>query len=379
MIELKRVTKRFGRIAAIDDLSFTIRAGQVTGFLGPNGAGKMTTMRIILGLDAPTSGTALVGGRRYRQITRPLHQVGALLDATAVHGARTARDHLRSLAVSNGIGRARVTEVLELTGLDAVAGKQVKGFSLGMKQRLGIAAALLGDPPVLIFDEPVNGLDADGVRWVRLLMRQLAGGGHTVFISSHLMSEMAQTADHLIIIGRGRLLADTPMDQFIESSVRADVLARSPRAGELTELLRAGGATAEVTGDGGLSVTGLDAPAIADLARRHPPRRRAGDRPPGRVRRRRRPPSYTGGVPYFADRSCVVHPAPRAGRYVSCRSASGSTVKTLVQVRAPIASACSSTIGVCAVAGVPNSADRSWVAHGSPMAGRYVSCRSSLP
>jgi ABC-2 type transport system ATP-binding protein len=269
VIELERLTKRFGPVTAVDDLSFTVRPGHVTGFLGPNGAGKTTTMRIILGLDAPTSGTALVGGRRYRQIVRPLRQVGSLLDATAVHGGRSARDHLMSLALSNGIGRGRVAQVLELTGLESVAGKRVRGFSLGMKQRLGIAAALLGDPQVLMFDEPVNGLDADGVRWIRLLMRRLAADGHTVFLSSHLMSEMAQTADHLVVIGRGRLLADTPMEALTTSSAGASVLVRSPRAGELAGLLSARGAAVTVTEDGGLAVTGLDAPAIADLAAAH--------------------------------------------------------------------------------------------------------------
>jgi ABC-2 type transport system ATP-binding protein len=269
VIELQRLTKRFGPVTAVDDLSFTVRPGHVTGFLGPNGAGKTTTMRIILGLDAPTSGTALVGGRRYRQIVRPLRQVGSLLDATAVHGGRSPRDHLMSLAVSNGIGRSKVAHVLELTGLDSVAGKRIRGFSLGMKQRLGIAAALLGDPQVLMFDEPVNGLDADGVRWIRLLLRQLAADGHTVFLSSHLMSEMAQTADHLIVIGRGRLLADTPMDDLTTASARASVLVRSPRAGELAALLSSRGAAVTLTDDGALAVTGLDAPAIADLAAAH--------------------------------------------------------------------------------------------------------------
>jgi ABC-2 type transport system ATP-binding protein len=269
VIQLDRVTKRYGPVTALDDLSFTVRPGQVTGFLGPNGAGKTTTMRIILGLDAPTSGVALVGGRRYRRIVRPLRQVGSLLDATAVHGGRSARDHLLSIAASNGISYGRVAEVLALTGLDSVARRRVKGFSLGMKQRLGIAAALLGDPPVLMFDEPVNGLDADGVRWIRLLLRQLAADGHTVLVSSHLMSEMAQTADHLIVIGRGRLLADTPTDRLTTSSARGDVLVRSPQAGELTGLLSARGAVVAVTADGGLAVTGLDAPAIADLAAAH--------------------------------------------------------------------------------------------------------------
>jgi ABC-2 type transport system ATP-binding protein len=290
MIELRRVTKRYGLVTALDDLSFTVRPGHVTGFLGPNGAGKTTTMRIILGLDAPASGTALVGGRRYQQIVRPLRHVGSLLDATAVHAGRTAHDHLLSVARSNGIGRSRVARVLELTGLSAVASQRVGGFSLGMKQRLGIALALLGEPPVLMFDEPVNGLDADGVRWIRLLLRQLAADGHTVLVSSHLMSEMAQTADHLIIIGRGRLLADTPTDRLTKSTAGADVLVRSPRAAELAALLGAAGATAraepaeraeptdpadptESTNRAepadALAVTGLGAPAIADLAAAH--------------------------------------------------------------------------------------------------------------
>lgn len=269
VIELRRLTKRFGRLTAVDDLSFTVRPGHVTAFLGPNGAGKTTTMRIILGLAAPTSGAALVDGRRYQQIVRPLRHVGSLLDATAVHGARTARDHLLSLALSNGIGRSRVTQVLELTGLSAVATRRVKSFSLGMKQRLGIAAALLGEPPTLMFDEPVNGLDTDGVRWIRLLLRQLAADGHTILVSSHMMSEVALTADHLIIIARGRLLADTPPDQLTKSNARADVLVRSPDASQLAELLAASGAAVTAEDGGGLAVTGIDAPAIADLAARH--------------------------------------------------------------------------------------------------------------
>jgi ABC-2 type transport system ATP-binding protein len=269
MIELDGLTKRFGPVTAVDDLSVTVRPGRVTGFLGPNGAGKTTTMRLILGLDIPTSGTALVGGRRYRQLIRPLRQVGSLLDATAVHGARTAYDHLLSLAVSNGIRRSRVSEVLGLTGLDSVAAKRIRGFSLGMKHRLGIAAALLGEPPVLMFDEPVNGLDPDGVRWIRRLLRQQAADGHTVFLSSHLMGEMALTADHLIVIGRGRLLADTPTQSLTRASARADVLVRSPRANELGALLTARGAAVTAEDDGGMAVTGMDAPAIADLAAAH--------------------------------------------------------------------------------------------------------------
>jgi ABC-2 type transport system ATP-binding protein len=269
VIELKRITKRYGPVTAVDDLSFTVRPGHVTGFLGPNGAGKTTTMRIILGLDAPTSGTALVAGRRYREIVRPLRLLGSLLDATAVHGGRTAYEHLLSVALSNGIRRGRVAQVLELTGLDSVASRRVRGFSLGMKQRLGIATALLGEPPVLMFDEPVNGLDADGVRWIRLLLRRLAADGRTVFVSSHLMSEMAQTADHLIVIGRGRLLADMPTDHLTTSSSRGDVLVRSPQGSQLAGLLAARGASVTVTDDGGLAVAGLEAPAIADLAAAH--------------------------------------------------------------------------------------------------------------
>jgi ABC-2 type transport system ATP-binding protein len=268
VIEVNQLTKRFGPATAVDALSFTVRPGHVTGFLGPNGAGKSTTMRVILGLDAPTSGAALVGGRVYQQIIRPLHVVGSLLDATAVHGGRTAWFHLLSIAQSNGIGRRRAMYVLEATGLAAVAGQRVREFSLGMKQRLGIAAALLADPPVLIFDEPVNGLDAEGVRWIRQLFKSMAAEGRTVLVSSHLMTEIALTADHLIIIGRGRLLADSSTERFV-SGTRQDVLVRSPRAGELAGLLTAHGAAVQPEGDGGLAVTGLDAPAIADMAAGH--------------------------------------------------------------------------------------------------------------
>jgi ABC-2 type transport system ATP-binding protein len=268
VIEVDQLTKRFGRVTAVDALSFTVNPGHVTGFLGPNGAGKTTTMRMILGLNAPTSGRALVGGRRYPEIIRPLHVAGSLLDATAVYGGRTAWFHLLSIAQSNGIGRRRVMQVLEATGLAAVAGRRVREFSLGMKQRLGIAAALLADPAVLIFDEPVNGLDAAGVRWIRQLFKSMAAEGRTVLVSSHLMSEIALTADHLIIIGRGRLLADTPTDRFV-SGTRQDVLVRSPRAGELAGLLTARGAAVRPEGAGGLAVTGLDAPAIGDLAAGH--------------------------------------------------------------------------------------------------------------
>ena len=269
MIELDRLSKRFGSVTALDDLSFTVRPGHVTGFLGPNGAGKTTTMKIILGLDAPTAGTALVNGRRYDRLVRPLHQVGSLLDATALHGGRTARLHLASIAQSNGIGRRRVAEVLGLTGMEAVADRRVNGYSLGMKQRLGLAAAMLGDPPVLMLDEPVNGLDTEGIGWIRQFFKALAAEGRTVLVSSHLMSEMALSADHLIVIGRGKLLADMPTAQLIASNARHDVLLRSPRSTELAGLLTARGATVTPQPDGALVVTGLDAAAIGDLAAAH--------------------------------------------------------------------------------------------------------------
>ena len=214
MIEARGLGKRYGATAAVDDLTFTIRPGMVTGFLGPNGAGKTTTMRLILGLDYPSAGSVTVDGRSYAQLRAPMHQVGALLDAGAVHGGRSARNQLLGLAQTNGIGRRRVDEVLGLVGLADVAGKRSKGFSLGMRQRLGIAAALLGDPGILMFDEPVNGLDPEGIRWIRTLMRSLAAEGRTVFVSSHLMSEMEHTADHLLVIGRGRLIADCGMTEF---------------------------------------------------------------------------------------------------------------------------------------------------------------------
>jgi ABC-2 type transport system ATP-binding protein len=266
MIEVEELSKRFGLVTAVDGLSFTVRPGHVTGFLGPNGAGKTTTMRVILGLAAPTSGTALVGGRRYQQIIRPLHEVGALLDATAVHGGRTAWCHLLSIAQSNGIGRRRITQVLQLTGVDAVAGRRIKGFSLGMKQRLGIAASLLGDPPVLMFDEPVNGLDAEGVHWIRQLFKSLAAEDRTVFVSSHLMSEMALTADHLIVIGRGRLLADTGVAEFIGATSAGHVQVRTPQRARLAALLRDHGATVDSAEDNALAVTGMQAATVGELA-----------------------------------------------------------------------------------------------------------------
>ena len=271
MIEVCELTKRYGATLAVDDLTFDVLPGRVTGFLGPNGSGKSTTMRTILGLDAPDSGEILVLGRRYGDMTWPLREVGALLDANAVHGGRSAFSHLWCIAKSNGIGRGRVGEVLGLTGLEGVAGKRVGGFSLGMKQRLGIAAALLGDPAVLMFDEPVNGLDPEGILWIRQLMRSLAAEGRTVFVSSHLMSEMALTASHVVVIGRGQLIADVSVQDFVRSGTGGDVLVRSPRGPELTALLTGAGGTVVPEPDpvGGLSVTGLDATAVGDLAARH--------------------------------------------------------------------------------------------------------------
>jgi len=265
MIEVRALTKRFGRTVAVDGLSFQVRPGCVTGFLGPNGAGKSTTIRLVLGLDAPTSGVALVGGRRYAELPHPLRVVGALLDAGAVHGGRSAFDHLLWLAHTHGIGRARVAAVLEQVGLAGVARKRVGGFSLGMKQRLGIGAALLGDPGVLLFDEPVNGLDPEGVRWIRELLRWLAAEGRTVLVSSHLMSEMELTADRLVIIGRGRLIEDTTVRELAER-FQEGVLVRSPRAAELASALAAAGAAVAGRSDGGLSVRGLEVARIGDLA-----------------------------------------------------------------------------------------------------------------
>jgi ABC-2 type transport system ATP-binding protein len=269
MIEVRGLTKRYGATVAVDDLSFDVLPGRVTGFLGPNGAGKSTTMRTILGLDAPSSGEVRVQGRRYGQLIWPLHDVGALLDANAVHGGRSARSHLCCIAKSNGIGKQRVAEALGMTGLESVAGKCVRGFSLGMKQRLGIAAALLGDPPVLMFDEPVNGLDPEGIAWIRQFMQSLAAEGRTVFVSSHLMSEMALTASHVVVIGRGRLITDVPISDFVQSGSSGDVLVRSPRGTGLAAILTAAGGNVVPEPDGGLSVTGLDAPSIAQIAAEH--------------------------------------------------------------------------------------------------------------
>jgi len=266
VIEVRNLTKRYGPILAVDDLSFTVAGGQVTGFLGPNGSGKSTTMRMIVGLDAPTAGQVTVDGRSYGQLRFPLREVGALLDAGAVHPGRTARDHLAWLAASNDIPSGRVDEVLGIVGLTGAARRRAGELSLGMGQRLGIAAALLGDPPVLIFDEPVNGLDPEGILWVRKLLQSLAAEGRTVLVSSHLMSEMALTADHLIIIGRGRLLATGTVAEFIERSEGHHVHAQSPDAAALTVLLRQKGATVTADGTEGLSVTGMESRDVGIVA-----------------------------------------------------------------------------------------------------------------
>jgi ABC-2 type transport system ATP-binding protein len=266
MIQVQRLTKRYGSTTAVDRMSFTVQPGLVTGFLGPNGAGKSTTMRMIVGLDRPTGGSVTVNGRSYAEHRAPLHEVGVLLDAKAVHGGRSARSHLRAMAATHGIGRARVDEVIELTGLGPVADKRVGGFSLGMGQRLGIASALLGDPQTLILDEPVNGLDPEGVLWVRTLARQLAAEGRTVFLSSHLMSEMALTADHIIVVGRGRVLADAPVAEVVAGARASTVRVRSPRAGHLADLLRRSGASVTSTGPGALEVSGRTAAEIGDSA-----------------------------------------------------------------------------------------------------------------
>src|SRR5689334_22889733 len=254
MIELSGLTKRYGEKVAVDDLTFTVRPGIVTGFLGPNGAGKSTTMRMVLGLDHPTAGDVRIDGTHYNGLRDPLRRIGALLDATAVHGGRSAFHHLLCLAQSNGIPTSRVHEVLDTVGLTAVARKKAKGFSLGMGQRLGIAGALLGDPRILMFDEPANGLDPEGIHWIRTLMKSLAAQGRTVFVSSHLMSEMALTADHLVVIGQGRLLADTSMADFIAQNSRSFVRIRTPQRERLLDVLRGAGFLVVETGSGVLEV-----------------------------------------------------------------------------------------------------------------------------
>jgi ABC-2 type transport system ATP-binding protein len=269
MIQARHLTKRYGAKTAVDDVSFTVQPGRVTGFLGPNGAGKSTTMRMILGLDRPTSGSVTVNGKPYAQHRAPVHQVGALLDAKGVHPSRSAYDHLRALAATHGIPRTRVREVIDLTGLGPVAGKRVGGFSLGMGQRLGIAAALLGDPHTIILDEPVNGLDPEGVLWVRTLTRQLAAEGRTVFLSSHLMSEMAQTADHLIVIGRGRLIADAPMREILDGGARARIRVRTEEPARLVDLLTSAGGHVMTGTTDAFETTGLTTRQIARIALDH--------------------------------------------------------------------------------------------------------------
>ncbi|QDG65148.1 MULTISPECIES: ABC transporter ATP-binding protein [unclassified Pseudarthrobacter] len=266
MIEATGLSKVYGSKTAVDGVSFTVKAGQVTGFLGPNGAGKSTTMRMIMGLDRPTSGTVTVNGLHYADHKAPLHQVGALLDAKAVHTSRSAYNHLRAMAATHNIPTSRVHEVIEMTGLEAVARKKAGGFSLGMGQRLGIANALLGDPQTLILDEPVNGLDPEGVLWVRNLVRYLAGQGKTVFLSSHLMSEMAQTADHLIVIGRGKIIADAPVQDIIAGTRQVKTLVRTSAATQLSALLSGDGVTVNQGQPETLEVTGLDARQIAQVA-----------------------------------------------------------------------------------------------------------------
>lgn len=266
MIEIHGLSKRFGERVAVDNVTFTAVPGKVTGFLGPNGAGKSTTMRLIVGLDRPTSGTVKVNGKQYVDLRAPLREVGILLDAKAVHTGRSALNHLLAVGATHSIKRARVDEVIELTGLDSVARKRVGGFSLGMGQRLGIATALLGDPATLILDEPVNGLDPEGVIWVRTLARQLAAEGRTVFLSSHLMTEMAQTADHLIVLGRGRVIADAPVSEIIALATGTNVTVRTPHGSTLVPLLKGPDVSVVTTAPDLFTVTGLEAPRIGEIA-----------------------------------------------------------------------------------------------------------------
>jgi ABC-2 type transport system ATP-binding protein len=267
MIEARGLSKRYGDKLAVDGLTFTVKPGIVTGFLGPNGAGKSTTMRMILGLDRPTAGDVTVNGRRYADLSAPLHEVGALLEAKAVHTSRSAHNHLRALAATHGISRRRVDEVIDLVGLTEVARKRAGGFSLGMGQRLGIASALLGDPPTVILDEPVNGLDPEGILWVRNLLKALAAEGRTVFVSSHLMSEMALTAEHVIVVGRGRLIADMSVEELTHGASVNTVLVRTPDAAQLRAALAAPDVTVSSGEDDVLEVTGLTAAQIGDTAR----------------------------------------------------------------------------------------------------------------
>ncbi|MFI0408994.1 ATP-binding cassette domain-containing protein [Actinomadura sp. 3N508] len=264
-IEVRGLRKRFGPTLAVDDLSFTAAPGQVTGFVGPNGAGKSTTMRMIMGLDRPDAGTALIGGKPYRSLRTPLCRLGTMLDASAVHPARRARDHLRWLAHANGLPARRVDEVIELAGLGSAARRRAGGFSLGMRQRLGIAAALLGDPPALMFDEPINGLDPEGIAWMRRLLRSLAAEGRAVLVSSHLMSELEGGADHLVVIGRGRLIADTGVQDLLDAASAGRVELRTDRRQEAMTVLARAGATVTATGRDAVTVTGLPAKGIIAL------------------------------------------------------------------------------------------------------------------
>ncbi|GAA4111436.1 ATP-binding cassette domain-containing protein [Nocardioides fonticola] len=269
MIETSQLTKRYGDHLAVDDLSFRVEPGRVTGFLGPNGAGKSTTMRLITGLDRPTSGTATVNGRRYADAAVPMHELGVLLDAKAADPARSARNHLRALAAAGGVPRRRVEEVLDLVGLTDVADRPLGGFSLGMGQRLGIATALLGDPQTVMLDEPVNGLDVDGIQWIRRLLTDLAAEGRTVLLSSHLMSELELVAEHLVVIGRGRILADTSMADFLSGADEHRTLVRSPEADRLARMLAADGVVVSSAHDGEFEVRGVEAVAVGRLAAAH--------------------------------------------------------------------------------------------------------------
>jgi ABC-2 type transport system ATP-binding protein len=269
MIQARGLTKRYGETTAVNDLSFDIAPGIVTGFLGPNGSGKSTTMRMILGLDRPTAGSVTVNGKAYRDIPAPLHEIGSLLDAKAIHGGRTARQHLRWVAEASGIGENRVEEVLGIVGIAEVSGKRVGDFSLGMAQRLGIATSLLGDPPVLLFDEPVNGLDPEGILWLRTFMKRLAAEGRTVFVSSHLMSEMQEMADHIVVIGRGRIVANAPVHEITRLRGGAAVRVVTPELSTITPVLERAGGSISAERDGGILVTGIDAAAIGELAAIH--------------------------------------------------------------------------------------------------------------
>ncbi|MCX4868629.1 ATP-binding cassette domain-containing protein [Streptomyces sp. NBC_00257] len=265
-IDVQELTKEFGTTRAVDNLTFSVRPGRVTGFLGPNGAGKSTTMRLVLGLDRPTGGTATIGGQLYATLDDPLRRLGALLDAQAAHGSRTARNHLLALAVSNGLGARRVDEVLEESGLGAVGGARIKTFSLGMRQRLGIAAALLGDPEVVMLDEPSNGLDPEGIIWIRELMKRLAREGRTVLVSSHLMNETSSFADHLVILGRGRLLADLPMQEFLDSRSRPRARVRTTESTRLRDVLIRKGYEPAQGDDGSWTIDGAKAGKIGAIA-----------------------------------------------------------------------------------------------------------------